>query len=289
MNETGTNRKLVLEADRKPAAFRSIPEDTQDLTITTLLPSETTELLLLGHRLKRLTKQTLRYGLLEHLGFLESFRSIRSLFVGHLSDLKDFNGISHCVNLTQLGLTASLSSIGSLAFLRHLPELEELSLEGPNPSKGMDKLEPLQKVRKLNLYSARWRMDSLPVIFPALEDLSISQGGYLSLDFITSLDKLMVLDIAYARKPVVFDAVGKLPRPHSLQIGHGIRGLQSCSQFGHSASIERLRINNCTQLNDVCSLVDWPALRKAEIYDCPLVPIAQIKRLRQTGKVVNGK
>jgi hypothetical protein len=289
MTQTKLKGELILEADRKIGAFQSVPEHTEELTIKSLLPSEAAELLLLGHRLKHLTKLTLLYGLLERLDFLESFRSIRTLYVSHLNDLKDYTGIGHCVKLTRLSLTPSLSSIGSLSFLRHLPELEWLHLEGPNPSKGMDKIEPLRKIQRLSLYAPRWSMEQLPINFPALEDLTISQGGYQSLDFIARLERLAALDIAYARKLSVFDAIGRLPRLRSLRIGHAIRSLQSCSQFGCSSTVEQIRITGCTQLKDIGSLVDWPALREAKIYDCPLIPVAQMEMLRKTGKIVNGK
>src|SRR5258708_6000843 len=128
MSPTKLSGECVLEADRKPAAFRSVPEDTKELTIKTLRPSEATELSLLGRRLKHLTKLTLLYGRLDRLDLLESFHSIRTLFVSHLNDLRDYTGIAHCVKLTHLSLTPSLSSVGSLAFLRHLSELERLHL-----------------------------------------------------------------------------------------------------------------------------------------------------------------
>lgn len=289
MTQTEVNGVCVLEADRKPTAFRNVPDDTTELTIKTLRHSETAELSLLGHRLKHLTKLTLDYGLSERLDFLESFHSIRTLFVSGLNDLKDYTGIGHCVKLTHLSLTPSLSSVGSLAFLRHLSELEWLHLEGPNPSKGMDKIEPLRKVKKLSLYAPRWSVAQLPINFPAVEDLSISQGGYQSLDFIASMDRLTALDIAYARKLSVFDAIGRLPRLRALRIGHAIRSLHSCAQFGCSSTIERIRIASCTQLKDIRPLIDWPALREAKIYDCPLIPVAQTEMLRKTGKIVNGK
>ncbi len=289
MTQTELNGECVLEADRKPSAFRSVPEDTRELTIKTLLPSEAAEVLLLGHRLKHLTKLTLRYGLLERLDFLASFHSIRTLFVSNLNDLKDYTGIGYCVKLTHLNVTASLSSVGSLAFLRHLSELEQLYLEGPNPSKGMDKIEPLRNVKKLSLYAPRWSMEQLRSLFPNLLELSISQGGYQSLNFLASLKKLTSLDIAYARKLAVFDSVGRLPCLRSVWIGHAIRGLQTCSQLGCSSSVEQIRITRCMQLKDIRSLVDWSALREAKFYDCPLVPAAQIEMLRKAGKMVNGK
>ena len=289
MIELNQKGKLVLEAARKRGAFQRVPDDTEELTIKTPEPSETAELVVLGHRLKSLAKLQLQYGLLERLDFLEAFTSIRTLFVSHLNDLKDFSGIGYCIKLTHLSLTQSLSSVGSLAFLRNLPDLQKLHLEGPHPSKGMDKVGPLLKLQTLNLYAPRWSMEQLPITFPALENLVISQGGYQSLDFIASLDSLTALDIAYARKLSVFDAIGRHPRLRSLRIGHAIRSLQSCSQFGYSSTVEQIRITGCTQLKDIGSLVDWPSLREAKIYDCPLIPVAQMEVLRKTGKIVNGK
>jgi hypothetical protein len=289
MTQTELNGEYVLEADRKLAAFRSVPEETKELIIKTLEPSEAAELLSLGHRLKYLTKLTLRYGLLEHLDFLESFHSIQTLNVSHLNDLKNYTGIGYCVKLTGLSLTPSLSSIGSLGFLRCLPELERVHLEGPNPSKGFDEIQPLRKVQKLSLYAPRWSIERLPVVFPALEDLYISQGGYRSLDFIATLEDLKSLDIYYARKLTTFDAIGRLPRLRTFRIGHAITGLQSCSQFGCSSTVEHIEITACKQLKDISSLLVWSALKTAKIYDCPLISDAQIEILRKAGKIVNGK
>jgi hypothetical protein len=251
-------------------------------------PSEAAELSLLGHRLKHLTKLTLSYGVIQRLDFLESFHSIQTLYC-ELYDLKDYTGIGHCVKLTHLNLSASLSSVGSLSFLRHLSKLEWLHLEGPNPFKGIDKIEPLQKVKRLSLYAPKWSMEQLPLNFPGLEDFTISQGGYQSLNFIASLERLTALDIAYARKLADFDAIGRLPHLRSLRIGHAIRNLQSCSQFGCSSTVERIRITCCAQLKDIRSLVDWPALREVKIYDCPLIPVAQMEMLKKTGKIANDK
>ena len=288
MTQPALNGECKLEADRKSADFPNVPADIKELTIMMVRPSEAAELSLLGRRLKHLTKLMLQYGVIERLDFLESFHSIRTL-ICQLHDLKDYTGIGHCVKLTHLSLSASLSSVGSLAFLRHLSELEWLHLEGPNPSKGIDKIESLQKVKRLSLYAPQWRMEQLPLHFPGLEDLSISQGGYQSLYFVASLEKLTALDIAYARKLADFDAIGRLPHLRSLRIGHAISSLQSCSQFGCSSTVEQIRITSCTKLNDIRSLADWPALLEAKIYDCPLIPVVQIEMLRKAGKTVNGK
>jgi len=255
----------VLEADRKRGAFQSVPEETQELTIKTLLPSEAAELLLLGHRLKHLKKLALRYGLLERLDLLESFGSIRTLCVGYLNGLKDYTGIGHCVKLTRLSLAPSLS------------ELESLHLEGPNPSKGMNTIEPLRKVKELSLYAPGWSMEQLPTVFPALENLWISQGGYPSLGFLASLDKLAALEVYFARKLAAFDSIGQLPCLRTLKIGHAITGLRSTAQFGHSSSVERIEIDGFKGLKDVSSISDWPALREMKIYNCPLIPIEQLE------------
>ncbi len=285
MTQTDLNGEFILEADRKIAAFQSVPEHTEKLIVKTLLPSEAAELLLLGHRLKHLTKLTLRHGLLERLDFLESFRSIRTLFVNHLNDLKDYTGIGHCVKLARLNLTPSLSSIGSLDFLRHLPELESLHLEGPNPSKGLDKLETLGKVKELSLYAPRWSMEQLPKIFPALESLWISQGGYQSLDFIAKLDSLTTLEIYYARKLATFDSIGRLPRLRTLKIGHAITGLHSTAQFGNSSTVEKLEIDGCKRLSDISSLLNWPALREMTFYNCHSYPLNRSGVLRKMARL----
>ena len=172
MTQPALNGECILEADRKSADFPNVPADIKELTIMMVRPSEAAELSLLGRRLKHLTKLMLQYGVIERLDFLESFHSIRTL-ICQLHDLKDYTGIGHCVKLTHLSLSASLSSVGSLAFLRHLSDLEWLHLEGPNPSKGIDKIESLQKVKRLSLYAPQWRMEQLPLHFPGLEDLSI--------------------------------------------------------------------------------------------------------------------
>jgi len=286
MTQNELNGGLVLEADRKREAFQSVPEDTQELTIKTLLPSEAAELLSLGHRLKHLKNLALCYGLVERLDFLESFCSIRSLFVGHLNDLKDYTGIGHCVKLTRLSLTPSLSSIGSLGFLRHLSELECLRLEGPNPSKGINEIGPLRKVKELSLYAPRWNLEQLPAIFPALENLWISQGGYQSLGFIASLERLATLEVYYARKLAAFDSVGQLPCLRTLKIGHAIAGLHSTAQFGRSSTVERIEIGGCKRLKDVDSLSDWLALKELKICDCPLIPVEQLEALRKMGRTV---
>jgi hypothetical protein len=265
-----------------------VPKDTKELSVSMLRSAESTELSLLGQRLKSLSKLTLTYGDVERLDFLQSFHSIRSLTC-HLHNLKDFTGIGYCVKLIDLLLGASLSSVGDLAFLRHLSELEQLRLEGPHPSKGLDELDPLRAVRRLDLYAPKWSLEDLPGVFPAVDNLSISQGGYRSLDFIVSLSKLTVLDIAYARKLPGFDAIGRHPRLRIVKIGQAITSLQSCSQFGCSSTVEQIRITSCKQLKDISTLVDWPALREAKIYDCPLIPAAQIEKLRKTGRKVNGK
>ena len=288
MAQAEQKKEFSLEGNRKVGAFQSVSEDIEELNIGMLRPSEATELSLLGHRLKHLRKLTLTYGVIERLDFLETFHSIRTLNC-QLYDLKDYTGIGHCVKLTHLSVSASLSSVGSLEYLRHLSELEWLRLEGPNPFKGVDKIESLPKLKRMSLYAPKWKMEQFPLHFPSLEDLSISQGGYRSMDFVVNLERLTALDIAYARKLVDFDAIGRLPHLRSLRIGHAISGLQSCSQLGCSSTVEQIQISSCTKLCDICSLSDWPALREAKIYDCPLIPVAQIEMLRKTGKKVNGK
>src|SRR5581483_1023157 len=147
--------------------------------------------------------------------------------------------------------------VGSLEYLRHLSGLEWLRLEGPNPFKGIEKIGSLQTLKRLNLYAAKWNMEQIPLHFPSLEDLTISQGAYQSLRFVAGLEKLTALDIAYARKLTGFDPIGQHPHLRSLRIGHSISGLQSCSQFGCSSSIEKIELNRCTKLDDVRSLADW--------------------------------
>ena len=141
----------------------------------------------------------------------------------------------------------------------------------------------------MNLYAPKWSLEHLPKVFPGVEDLTISQGAYRSLDFIASLDQLTKLDISYARKLTGFDAVGRHRHLRRLMIGHAITNFQSCSQFGASATVEQIKISACKQLRDISALADWPALREATIYDCPLIAPAQIEQLRRRGKKANGK
>jgi len=126
-------------------------------------------------------------------------------------------------------------------------------------------------------------MGKLPAIFPALENLWISQGGYQSLDFIAGLDRLTALEVYYARKLGAFDSIGRLPRLRTLKIGRAITGLHSTAQFGHSSTIEKIELNGCKRLKDISSLSDWPALQEVKIYDCPLIPIEQVEIFQTMG------
>ena len=227
-------------------------------------------------------------GQVENLDFLRSFAGIRSFYCLTAS-LKNIGGLAHCVNLTHLHLGTTFSSQPDLQVLGHLSRLEAVTLAGPNPSKGLETMGALPSVKSLGLYAPKWSLEHLPAVFPAVEDLSISQGAYRSLDFIANLNTLIALDIAYARKLTAFDAVGRHRHLRTLRIGHAITGLRSCSQFGSSPTVEQIRISACKQLDEIAALADWPALREAEIYDCPLIRPVQVERLRRSGKNVNGE
>lgn len=265
-----------------------MPAETRELYVTMLRPEEAMELATLGQRLECLRKLTLMYGDVENVDFLAPFASIRALKC-LLGRLKDFSGIGFCNQLTDLILGASLSSVGSLNFLQQLPGLRQLRLEGPHPSKGLDVINPMQSLRGLDLYAPKWSLNLLPRVCPEVEKLSISQGGYQSLDFITALERLTTLDIAYARKLTHFEGVGGHPHLHSLKVGHAIVGLRSCSQFGRSLTVQTIAVSSCKNLKDVTALGDWPALREVEFIQCPSIPAAQIDVLRTSGKKVNGK
>lgn len=265
-----------------------MPLETRELWITMLRQDEVPELASLGQRLRHLQKLTLKYGDVEDVNFLEFFDTISSLKC-LLADLKDFKGIGFCTKLTSLNLGASLSSVGSLSFLEKLPCLEQLSLEGPNPSKGLDQIKPILTLKALNLYAPKWNLKLLPEICPALETLGISQGSYQSLDFIAGLKNLITLDIAYARKLTDFQAIGEHKHLQSVRIGYAITSLESCSQFGCSSSIQKITMVNCKNLSDISALNRWPVLQEVEFIQCPNIPALQMDKLRKTGKKVNGK
>src|SRR6266446_3434921 len=108
MTQPALNGESILEANRKAADFSNVPADIKELTIMMVRPSEAAELSVLGRRLEHLTKLMLQYGVIESLDFLESFHLIQTL-ICELHDLKDYTGIGHCVKLTHLRLSASLS------------------------------------------------------------------------------------------------------------------------------------------------------------------------------------
>ena len=131
------------------------------------------------------------------LEWLPRFAHVRELALD-LRAATGFDAVAVCSRLERLSLGDTAPRRPSLAFLRDLPKLERLSLEGH--ARDFDVVAELRSLRRLDLRALRARSLEPLVDHPALELLTISFGGIRDLTPLPRIPRLRGLELYQVRK-----------------------------------------------------------------------------------------
>jgi hypothetical protein len=131
------------------------------------------------------------------LEWLPRFAHIRGLTLD-LREASSFEAVAVCSQLERLSLGETSSRRPSLGFLRNLPKLERLFLEGHD--RDFEVVSELRSLRRLDLRVPRAKSLEPLVDHPALELLTISFGGIRDLSPLPQIPRLRGLELYQVRK-----------------------------------------------------------------------------------------
>jgi hypothetical protein len=131
------------------------------------------------------------------LEWLPRFAHIRVLTLD-LREASSFEAVAVCSRLERLSLGETSSRRPSLAFLRDLPKLERLYVEGHD--RDFEAVSELRSLRRLDLRVSRVKTLEPLVDHPALELLTISFGGIRDLTPLPRIPRLRGLELYQVRQ-----------------------------------------------------------------------------------------
>lgn len=181
--------------------------------------------------------------------------------------LERFDALAEVPGLRSLSLPETLKSRPSLGVLAHLPELEELRIEGH--ARDFEAVRELPKLRSLYLYASR--VAGLEAIAGAtrLELLSLSYGRIHDFASLRGLPTLRGLAIWQTRGMTAEDlsALAELPALEALDLG-AMRGVDSLAPLrGRPASTLRyLLMEGMAGLGDYADIAELHALEEIGVW-----------------------
>jgi hypothetical protein len=201
------------------------------------------------------------------LEWLAAFEHVENLSID-LLDATSFDAIANCTALRSLSLGETMSKRPSLDFLRKLPRLEHLFIEGHD--KNFEAVGEVPRLRTLALRVCRAKsLDPLRG-HPELEVLAMHFGGLRDLSPLPELPKLRGLELYQVRKldSADLDPVGDCRALEAIKLG-ALRNVEHL-RFLARRPRATLRLLTLDKLSGLATLADVAAcacLEELGLYD----------------------